>query len=253
MITKATIKLVKSLKQKKFRKETGLFVVEGEKSIIELLGSDFEIVNLFITAELRSKYFDKFNKYRDITEIFTVKELEGISSLEYNDTGLAVVKQKENTPISFDGGDAEDEIIIVLDDIRDPGNLGTIIRTADWYGIKKIICSNETSEFYNQKVIASTMGSFTRIQIYYTDLEKFFLNNEKNNVKVIGALLDGKSAHDFKYPKSGILFMGSESNGIHKNLLKYITDEVTIPKYGQAESLNVSMATGILLDNWKRN
>lgn len=244
-ISKNTGKLIKSLHLKKYRKEEGLFLVEGEKSILELINSDFQIQNIYITREIFENYRENFRNFDDIIEISTPEELTKLSTFEFNDTGIAIVRQKDNIEFGIDSND----IVVVLDDIRDPGNLGTIIRTCDWYGFKKIICSETTSEFYNSKVIASSMGSFTRVQIFYTDLEEFFT---KNKLPVLGAYLNGENVHSFKYKNSGILLMGSESNGISKNLKKFITNEITIPKYGNAESLNVSMATGIILDNWRR-
>lgn len=248
-MTKNALKLIKSLHLKKNRKEEGMFLVEGEKSIIELVSSDFEIINLYLTHEMHEKYKNIFSPYSSIIEYATTIELTKAGTLEFNDTGIAAVVQKENLPIEIQEG----EIILALDEIRDPGNLGTIIRTADWYGIKKIVCSLTTAEFYNNKVIAASMGSFTRMQIFYTNLSDFLEKNKKNNVPVIGALLKGMDAHTFSFPQSGILLIGNESNGIHEELLPYITHKVTIPAYGKAESLNVSMATGILLDNWQRS
>jgi TrmH family RNA methyltransferase len=136
-----------------------------------------------------------------------------------------------------------------LDDIRDPGNLGTIIRTADWYGIKHILASEETVDFYNPKVINSTKGSFTRVQVHYTDLNAILAANE---LPVFGAFLTGENVHQAKFPKAGLLVIGNESNGISPSLSTKITHPVTIPKFGQAESLNAAIATAILLDNIRR-
>jgi TrmH family RNA methyltransferase len=246
-MNKNTVKFIKSLHLKKYRKEEVLFLVEGEKSIIELLKSDFQIKNIFITREIFEKYRNEFQKFDSICEIVSADDLTKASTLEFNDTGIAIVLQKENSELEING-----DIVVALDDIRDPGNFGTIVRTADWYGVKKIVCSVTTAEFYNPKVIASSMGSFTRVQIFYTDLEKYLENNKSKNIPILGTLLDGSDAHTFSYPDSGILLMGNESNGIHETLMPFITNKITIPRYGSAESLNVSMATGIILDNWKR-
>jgi TrmH family RNA methyltransferase len=245
-MNKNTVKFIKSLHLKKYRREEGLFLVEGEKSIIELLSSDFQIKNIFITREVFEKYRNDFNKFDSIVEIVTTEDLTKAGTLEFNDTGIAVVLQKENNQIEI-----QNDIIIALDDVRDPGNLGTIIRTADWYGVKKVVVSETTAEFYNPKVIAASMGSFTRVQIFYTNLKEYL--NKNKNVPILGTLLNGEDAHNFSYPESGILLMGSESNGIHEELIPLITSKITIPRYGMAESLNVSMATGIVLDNWKRS
>jgi TrmH family RNA methyltransferase len=244
-ISKNTAKFIKSLHLKKYRKEEGLFLVEGEKSILEVLQSDFEILNVYITRELFEKYRDIFFNSDKNIEIVSEEELAKISSLEFNNTGVAIARQKDNTPLTIE----ENEMVVALDDIRDPGNFGTIIRTCDWYGIKKIICSLTTAELYNNKTIAASMGSFTRVKIFYTVLADF-LNN--TNVPIMGAELSGTNVHDFSFPKSGIILMGNESNGIHPDLQKYITNKITITRFGTAESLNVSMATGIILDNWRR-
>ncbi len=244
-MTNAEAKKIKSLHLKKNRKEEGLFLVEGEKSILELLSSDFEIQKIYITHELLEKHKEVFGPAKHLIELISVGEIEKMSSLEFNNTGIAVVKQKENHAFEIHDTD----IVLALDDIRDPGNLGTIIRTADWYGVTKIVCSPTTAEFYNMKTISATMGSFTRVQIFYTELSDFL---KQINLPIVGALLDGDNAHRFSYPKSGILLMGNESNGISESLIPLISHKVTIPKYGSAESLNVGIATGILLDNWKK-
>ena len=245
MLTKAKIKLIKSLHNKKDRNEHGLFLVEGEKSVEELLESNFKIDYILATKdffEKNSKIIESKNITYDIVE---QNEIERVSTFESNDAALAVVFQKEN--VAFDIG--QDEIILALDDIRDPGNLGTIIRIADWYGIKKIIASNTTVDIYNSKTISATKGSFTRVQIFYTDLEKFLSNT---SLPVLGAFLNGENVHTTKFPKGGVLVMGNESNGISKNIEKYVSKKITIPAFGKAESLNVAIATAVILDNWRR-
>lgn len=245
-ISKNSAKLIRALHLKKYRKEQNLFLVEGEKSIVELVPSDFNIISLYITQEVFDKYKNLFSKLTSKITLSTPEELTKLSSLEFNDTGIAVVEQKPNKDIDS----IKDEIVLVLDDIKDPGNLGTIIRTADWYGITKIVCSETTAEFYNNKVIAASMGSFTRVEVFYTELGQFLRDTK---IPVLGAYLDGQDVHNYTYPKSGILLMGSESNGISQSLENYVTNKITIPKYGNAESLNVSIATSIILDNWKRS
>jgi RNA methyltransferase, TrmH family len=143
-----------------------------------------------------------------------------------------------------------DEYYIVLDDIRDPGNLGAIIRTADWFGIKHIIVSEQTADFYNPKVISATMGSFCRVQISYADLI-FYLN--ACEVPVYGAFLSGTNVHEEKFPKGGLLIIGNESNGISPAVEQYVRNRISIPGTGKAESLNAAIATGIILDNMFRS
>jgi TrmH family RNA methyltransferase len=141
-------------------------------------------------------------------------------------------------------------ITLVLDDVRDPGNLGTIIRSADWYGFNRIIASPETADFYNPKVISSTMGSFTRTEIYYADLAEILANAPG---KVYGAFLDGKNVHEESFGNGGLIVIGNESRGISFQYQKFITDRITIPRYGEAESLNAAVATAVICDNVRRS
>jgi TrmH family RNA methyltransferase len=165
-----------------------------------------------------------------------------LGTLAQNDGALAVVYQKEGKEISPSG------ITLVLDDIRDPGNLGTLIRIADWYGISHIVCSTSTVDWYNPKVVSATMGSFTRVTPFYTDLVPFL---EKQKAPILGAFLGGESTHTFAFPKEGFLIIGSESHGISKEVAKLVTNKITIPKFGKAESLNAAVAGAVMLDRWK--
>lgn len=245
MFTKNQAKLIKSLQEKKNRVETGLFVVEGEKSVSEVLNSDFEIDFLLTTTEFFDKYGEKIREKSNSYEIVNQFELEKVGTFATNDAALAVVKQKLNRHIEV----GKNEIALALDEIKDPGNLGTIIRIADWYGIKNIIASKETVDFYNPKVITATKGSFTRVNIFYTDLSDF-LSLQK--LPILGAFLLGENIHETKFPSGGILVMGNESNGVSYEIEQLITKKITIPAYGKAESLNVAIATAVILDNWKR-
>lgn len=245
MLTKNQAKLIKSLHEKKNRIEHGLFLVEGEKSVLEVLNSNFKIDLILATAEFFDKYEEIIRKKSKSYEIVEQSELEKIGTFETNNSAIAVVKQKTNKLI-----ETKNKVVLALDDIKDPGNLGTIVRIADWYGISNIIASKETVDFYNPKVIAATKGSFTRVNMFYTDL-KDFLPGQKTSV--FGAFLEGENVHKIKFPKEGILVMGNESNGINKNIENLITKKITIPSYGNAESLNVAIATAIILDNWNRN
>jgi TrmH family RNA methyltransferase len=243
MLSKAKIKFVKSLQIKKYRKQEQCFVVEGVKSVQELLASDFEVVMLVATNEFLAN-----NRLPTSAEIIeaTDKELASLGEFQSNDSVLAVARIK--VPSRLDPGPKE--FALVLDDIRDPGNLGTIIRTADWFGISKIIASEETADFYNPKVIASTMGSFTRCGIFYTDLATYL--ESKRGTRMFGAVLDGKDVHTVDFGSGGLIVIGNESRGISNDLAGFITDRITIPKYGNAESLNAAMATAIICDNLRR-
>lgn len=179
----------------------------------------------------------------------TVSDLEGLGSFQTNDSCLAVAKCKENVFLKADEG----ELVLVLDDIRDPGNLGTIIRVADWYGVYKIICSQETTDLYNPKVIAASKGSFCRVQLFYTDLADY-LSQHTAGKMVAGAFLGGESLYDFRLPAAGgFVVMGNESNGVGEQVAGLVTSKITIPRIGQAESLNVGIATAVMLDNLRRN
>ncbi len=248
VLSKNIIKFVKSLQLKKNRKEEGLFLVEGGKSVEEVLASDFEVFMVFTTESFLPN-IEKFLKKRGLeATIASDNQLADLGTFENNHTALAVVKNKSNAPVNIKEG----EYILVLDDIRDPGNLGTIIRAADWYGISKIICSLNSAEFYNPKVIAATMGSFTRVQLYYTDLVNFL--GQHKTVQSYGAFLNGKNIHQLSFdPKGGIIVIGNESNGISEAVESFINQKVTIPSFGKAESLNAGVATAIFLDNLRRN
>ena len=151
------------------------------------------------------------------------KELEQISTLKTPNKAFAILRQKRESPVIN-----KEKLIIALDGIQDPGNLGTIIRIADWYGIKKIIASESTVDQYNNKTISATKGSFTRVQMFYTDLEKYL---ESIKIPILGTFMDGENVHKFNFPKGGLLVMGNESNGISKNIEKFITTKITIPSF----------------------
>jgi TrmH family RNA methyltransferase len=243
MLSKAKIKFVKSLQIKKYRKQEQCFVVEGAKSVQELLSSEFEVVMLLATHEFLAN--NRLPKSAEIIEV-TDKELADIGEFQSNDSVLAVAKTQSVSQLDVE----PNEFALVLDDIRDPGNLGTIIRTADWFGISKVIASEETADFYSPKVIASTMGSFTRCKILYTDLTVYL--QSKKGARMFGAFLDGKDVHTVNFGPGGLVVIGNESRGISSELTGFITDRITIPKYGKAESLNAAMATGIICDNLRR-
>jgi TrmH family RNA methyltransferase len=242
MLSKAKIKFIKSLQLKKYRKQEQCFVVQGAKSVQELITSDFEVVMVLGTPDFLSVHRPPGKA--EVIEV-TEKDLTGLSEFQSNDTALAVARLKPNDPVDVHAG----EFALALDDIRDPGNLGTIIRTADWFGITKIIASIETADVYNPKVISATMGSFTRVEIYYTDLESYF---DKVKLKVYGAYLNGSDVHRVNFGMEGLVLIGNESHGISPSLEKYVTDKITIPRYGQAESLNAGIATAVICDNIRR-
>jgi TrmH family RNA methyltransferase len=245
MLSKNTLKFIKSLQQKKFRKQEQLFFVEGGKNVTELLQSDYEVSQVLCTQQFLNSQAKLLNSVK--AEVFEVSQaiLESIGSFQTNDSALAVAKSKPN--LSFELG--SNEWAIALDDVKDPGNLGTIIRIADWYGIQKIFLSEESAEFYNPKVLNASMGSFTRIQVFYTDLNAYLANSEH---AVYGAFLDGDSIYQTEFGNGGIVLMGNESNGITKAIAHLVTHKITIPRFGEAESLNVAVATAVICDNIRR-
>jgi TrmH family RNA methyltransferase len=245
MLTKNQQKLIRSLHEKKNRTELGLFLIEGTKSVSELLKSDFEIEILLTTIEFFDQFGEQIRDRSKTYEIVNQYEIEKVSAFETNDSVLAVAKQKINSEFDV----KNNEIVIALDEIKDPGNLGTIIRIADWYGVNKIVASKETADFYNPKVISASMGSFTRVNIFYTDLKDFL---SKTKLPILGAFLNGENIHKTDFPAGGILVMGNESKGISEKIEKVITKKITIPSFGKAESLNVAIATAVILDNWRR-
>ncbi len=238
MISKTKLKLIKSLKYKKTRDDLNLFLVEGLKGILEVNNSKYKIIFTVVSNEIFKKHkndLPKSNLY-----VVDAEEINKYSLLKKNNIGFCVV---ELIPHKFSLEKLEN-ITIALDSISDPGNLGTIIRNADWYGIKNIICSRNTVDFYNPKVIQSSMGSFTRVNVFYEDLDKVF----NNNIYVIGTTLDQNKVNNFKGIKTGVILFGNESKGISKKLENYISDWISIERIGSAESLNVSVSSGIILE-----
>ncbi|QSE99419.1 RNA methyltransferase [Fulvivirga lutea] len=242
MLSKSLAKFIKSLQLKKQRKKEGLFIVEGEKSVNELLQSNFKVKYLVGLSD----YVNDINQ--PTFEVFEANEktLDSIGTFKSSDRVIAVAEMKDVKNFSI----SKEEIVLALDGINDPGNLGTIIRLADWYGVKSILASPETADLYNPKVISATKGSFTRVNVYYTDLVAAL---SESQAPVYGAMMEGQNLHKVKFESGGIIVMGNEANGISPQVEKLIKHKITIPKFGKAESLNVAMATGIILDNVKRN
>lgn len=246
MISKNRLKFIKSLQIKKFRKAHRLFLVEGAKNIEETLRSDYRVDTLLITSEYANCWQKEISNKHIQPEIVTEEDLEKAGTLQTNNAGLAIVEMKEDSVVS----PGKNEYILALDDIRDPGNLGTIIRIADWYGIRNIACSLQTAEFHNPKVISATMGSFTRINCFYCDLAEYIKSSGTG--AIYGAFLEGRSVHNLSFSPEGLIVLGNESSGISKEIEELVKEKITIPKFGGAESLNVAIATSIICDNMRR-
>ncbi|WP_426278175.1 TrmH family RNA methyltransferase [Chryseobacterium sp. S-02] len=236
MLTAHTIKILQSLDKKKFRQKYNLFLVEGNKTIRELFNSNFKIKEIFSTDPQK---LDHSNV--PITHI-SENELKKISFLMNPKDSVAVCWLNEEP------SEIEDKNIqLVLDGIQDPGNLGTIIRLADWFGIEQIVCSEDTVDLYNPKVIQATMGSFTRVNVIYTNLTEYLSNTRNINV---GTDMVGENIYTFERPQNLNLILGNEGNGIRPETEKLLQKNITIPRFGKSqstESLNVSMAAGIIL------
>lgn len=237
MISKTKIAYLRTLHHRKDREQHGRFLIEGKKSILEAIDSDIRIVEGFLCENFLHPLKQTFP-----VELISEKELARISSLSSNRDGVLVAEIPHRLPPKITGLD----MVLSLDGINDPGNLGTIIRIADWYGIRMIIASRDTVDVYNPKTIMASMGSFTRVQVVYTDLEAFF--QEHAGMPVYGALLDGENLHTIGTVEPGFILIGSEAHGIRSHLLPWVTRRMTIPRFGGAESLNAGVATGIILD-----
>lgn len=240
MLSKNQIKLISSLQQKKYRFANQLFFAEGVKVIQELVKSNFELEHLYTTKE----DFKEIASHK-IT-LITENELNKISALTTPNTCLAVFK------IPLESKIIESGLVLALDSVRDPGNMGTILRLCDWFGIRQLICSKETVDIYNPKVVQATMGSISRVNVNYTDLDTFL---KKTELPVFGTFMDSDSIYKTALPQEGIIVMGNEANGISESIEKLITKRITIPRFGElqiTESLNVATATAIILSEFRR-
>jgi TrmH family RNA methyltransferase len=238
MLSKNDIKGITRLKQKKYRQADGVFVVEGIKTIHEFLNSSYQLKQLYTTSS--------FNLSEAEETIISDSDLKKISFLSNPNTALAVFYNVEDSL-----GVATD-FILALDEVNDPGNLGTIIRLCDWFGIKKLVCSENTVDCYNPKVIQATMGSLTRVEVTYCNLPQFL---KETSLPVFGAFMDGENVYKTALPKQAVLVMGNEANGISKAVEDVVTNRTSIPRFGDlkaTESLNVATATSILLSEFFR-
>lgn len=245
MISKNQLKQLRALSQKKQRKAQNLFLVQGEKNVLELLASNLTVKQLFVTDDFYTTHKEMLKEMlkEQSYEIATDEELAKASTLVSNNAAIAIVHTPNQMQPQLSG------VCLVLDGVSDPGNLGTIIRLADWYGLSEVILSDDCADPYNPKVISATMGSFTRVNTIQVDIQSFLAKQQR---PIFGAYLGGDNIHHTEFKQDIVLVMGSESHGIREHIAPFITQKITIPAFGQAESLNVAMATGIILDNIKR-
>lgn len=245
MISQKWSKLIRSLQQKKYRKAEQLFFVEGEKAVLELLDSGWQVDAVFATEAFLQQYPEQVAAAALVQQC-SGEELVQVGTFSSNNAALAVVKiphQRDFVPHS-------PSFVLVLDQINDPGNLGTIIRIADWYGIKHIVCSPDTADCYNPKVIAAAKGSFLRVALHYQPLLPML---QHSTMPVYGAYLGGESVHSIQLNQTGgFIVLGNEANGISAELTDVIGRKITIPAFGAAESLNVGIAAAVICDNLLR-
>ena len=240
MVSKNQIKLISSLHLKKNRIANQLFIAEGVKVIQELLKSNFILEHLYFTEPL----FDEVPL--PLKSLISESELKKISALSTPNNCLAVFKIPASMPILDKG------LILALDDIRDPGNLGTILRLCDWFGISQVVCSEQTVDLYNPKVVQATMGSISRVNVGYVNLKSFLQNS---SLPIFGTFMDGSNIYMKSLPKEAIVIMGNEANGISPEVENTIKNRLTIPRFGDlqlTESLNVASATAIILSEFRR-
>ncbi len=244
MLSQNNKKLIRQLKQKKYREQTGLYIAEGEKIVSEALqSSSVKVVKLFFT-----KYFSpdllKIDPEIEFFEI-TPAEMKVISQLETPSSLLAVIKK----PLSVITDEIYNETVLAFDFIQDPGNLGTIIRTADWFGIQHIVCSKNSVDVFNSKVVQASMGGIFRVSVFYVELQSFLEKANLLNSPVHGTFLDGKNIYNLSKLK-GIFVFGNESKGISKPVEKYINSKITIPNFSnnaeKMESLNVASSVAVV-------
>lgn len=240
MVSKNQIKLITSLQQKKYRIANKLFFAEGVKGVQELLDSNFELEHLYTTQN----DFPEVSK--DKKSIVDDNDLKKISALATPNSCLAVFKMPTEKTIIETG------LIVALDSVRDPGNLGTILRLCDWFGIQQVVCSKETVDIFNPKVVQATMGSIARVNVNYIDLSAFLA---KTKLPIFGTFMNGENIYKTVLPQQGIIIMGNEANGISAELEQLVQNRLTIPRFGnlqKTESLNVATATAIVLSEFRR-
>lgn len=241
MFSKSQFKLITSLAQKKYREKHGLFIAEGKKTIIELINSSLRLHSLFTTEDI-------FTAEKEKIYFLKEEELKKISRLATPQTAVAIFHIPKSHHPDFS------DLIVALDGVRDPGNLGTIIRLCDWFGIKSLVCSEDTVDSYNSKVVQATMGSIARVNIHYTNFTKF-LAESAVEVPLFGTFMEGENIYGENLPSNGILILGNEANGIRPETAALVNKKLSIPRFGESretESLNVATATAILLSEFRR-
>jgi TrmH family RNA methyltransferase len=251
MLSKTKAKFIISLQKKKARDESRLFVIEGDKLVKEFLLAGIPVKTLIAKPEFISSLPGDPTEYISDIQHVSFEELKSISSLKTPHNALAVVPMSEH---NLDTDEVLKELCVALEFVQDPGNLGTIIRAAAWFGIKNIVCSPDCVDNYNPKVIQASMGAILHVNVYYTELKGLLEEAEGNKIPVFGTMLDGTSIFNHKLDNKGVIILGNESKGISENLIPFITDRIMIPGISKSapgiESLNVSMAASIVFSEF---
>lgn len=252
MIGKSTTKRIKSLALKKYRQKENLFLVEGDKNVLEVLQSNFIVNQLFATGSFLVEHSPHIKQAKQITKV-EIDEIKKVSLLKNPQNSLAIctLPEKKLLPEKLD-----ESLSLYLDGIQDPGNLGTLIRICDWFGINQLFCSPDTADLFNPKVIQASMGSFCRVNVWYSPFQTILKIARYSNTLVFGTFLNGKNVYTEKLPPKALLVIGNEGNGIRESVKKEIQHKITIPRFAQnnsgAESLNAAVATGIICAEFKR-
>jgi TrmH family RNA methyltransferase len=253
MISKNKIKFIISLQKKKVRDDEKLYVIEGEKLVREFLNAGIPVNILVAKGEFLSSLSPEHIRLVKEIEDVNYEELKQISTLRTPNNALAVIQMPVNEMIM---SEIIKQFCVALDFVQDPGNLGTIIRAAGWFGIKNIVCSMDCVDVYNPKVIQSSMGAILHVNVYYADLKSLFTYAVKNSVAVFGTMLEGKSIYNHTLDNKGIILLGNESKGISSELIPFITEKIKIPKFSSAkegiDSLNVGMAASVVFSEFVR-
>jgi TrmH family RNA methyltransferase len=254
VLSKNKINFILSLQKKKVREVEKLFVIEGDKLVREFLSAKMPVKLLMAKPEFLNSL--PLVHKKGIGEIIPARydDLKKVSTLKTPNNALAIIQMPDTR---FNPGDLKIGLTIALEYVQDPGNLGTIIRSAAWFGIKNIYCSENCVDCYNPKVIQASMGAIMHVNVSYTDLHAFFKTARKSKIKIYGALLEGESIYSSRLSDKGIIFLGNESRGISDEFIPYITDRIMIPRMNKAgsgiDSLNVSMAASVILSEFTRS
>ena len=250
MLSKALQKRIASLENKKQRRESGLFVAEGSKTVLDLIAAGIVPEKVIATVNWLAE--NRLNAGIEVIEV----ELEEMKRISFQQTPQGVMGIFRQPQHDTDTTTPQRELCLALDNVQDPGNLGTIIRIADWFGIENIFCSTGTADIYNPKTIQATMGAIGRVKVHYVDLPEM-LASLKGKAPIYGTFLDGEVVYTKKLEKHGVIVMGNEGNGIGDECSRHITEKLLIPSYPEgratSESLNVSVATAIICNEFRRN